>query len=79
MKNINREVPKLYDTTDLCSGCSACYSICSMKAINMIEDAEGFLYPNIDENKCVRCYRCVNVCPIEKDRNLASDRAKPSR
>lgn len=65
MKNINKELPKLYDIKDLCCGCSACYSICSMKAINMIEDTEGFLYPNIDKNKCIRCYRCINVCPIE--------------
>jgi len=30
----------------------------------MVEDKEGFLYPAIDENKCVHCGRCRNVCPI---------------
>lgn len=31
----------------------------------MIEDEEGFEYPQIDENKCVRCYQCINVCPFK--------------
>ena len=33
----------------------------------MVDDEEGFEYPKIDENKCIRCYRCIKVCPI-KDR-----------
>lgn len=35
------------------------------KAINMLEDDEGFEYPHIDENKCIRCFQCVRVCPIK--------------
>ena len=31
----------------------------------MLEDEEGFEYPQIDENKCVRCYQCIKVCPIK--------------
>lgn len=30
----------------------------------MIEDEEGFEYPQIDENKCVRCYQCINYLII---------------
>lgn len=26
------------------------------------EDEEGFEYPQIDENECARCYRCLEVC-----------------
>ena len=25
----------------------------------MVEDEEGFEYPQIDESKCVRCYQCI--------------------
>lgn len=31
----------------------------------MVEDDEGFEYPIIDENKCVRCYLCLKACPIK--------------
>lgn len=27
----------------------------------MVEDEEGFEYPQIDESKCVRCYQCIAV------------------
>lgn len=32
----------------------------------MREDKEGFLYPVIDENLCIDCGKCDNVCPIDK-------------
>ncbi len=47
-----------------CCGCTACYNICSKKAITMMEDKEGFLYPVIDQQKCVDCGLCNAVCPI---------------
>ena len=34
----------------------------------MVEDEEGFEYPQIDESKCVRCYQCIKVCPIKAAR-----------
>lgn len=45
-----------------CCGCEACKAICPSNAIIMEEDSEGFLYPRVDENKCVRCKRCVETC-----------------
>ena len=48
-----------------CSGCTACYSICPVNAIEMIEDNEGFKYPKIDEEKCIKCELCNKICPIE--------------
>lgn len=48
-----------------CTGCSACASICSRKAIVMSADREGFLYPNIDLKKCVDCGLCEKVCPVK--------------
>lgn len=61
-----RELPILYERKELCCGCSACFAICPKGAVKMIEDEEGFEYPIIDENKCIRCYKCLNVCPIKK-------------
>ncbi len=60
-----RELPILYNRKEECSGCSACYAICPRKAINMIEDEEGFEYPQIKEEKCIRCYQCLKVCPFK--------------
>ncbi|MCM1238784.1 MAG: Coenzyme F420 hydrogenase/dehydrogenase, beta subunit C-terminal domain [Lachnospiraceae bacterium] len=31
----------------------------------MKTDSEGFLYPSIDEDKCVKCGLCKAVCPIQ--------------
>lgn len=54
---------EIKDKTECC-GCSACASGCPVGAINMIEDGEGFQYPQIDNNKCVNCQKCENVCPV---------------
>ncbi len=48
-----------------CCGCAACADTCLHNAINMIADARGFLYPNINNN-CVDCGLCKNSCPILK-------------
>lgn len=44
--------PILYEKKEECCGCTACYSICSHSAITMIEDEEGFLYPQVDVELC---------------------------
>lgn len=46
-----------------CCGCTACYASCPTKAITMQPDEEeGFLYPVVDESKCVNCGKCLRVC-----------------
>jgi coenzyme F420-reducing hydrogenase beta subunit len=47
-----------------CSGCHACANVCPVNCITMIEDNEGFLYPNVDISKCIDCGLCEKVCPI---------------
>lgn len=47
-----------------CTGCSACFNACPKSAISMIEDAEGFLQPDINHNKCIECGLCQRVCPV---------------
>lgn len=48
-----------------CTGCAACEQICSIGAITMKQDKEGFRFPHIDENKCISCKKCMGVCPVE--------------
>ena len=59
-----RKIPVLFRDKQECCGCTACYSICPKQAITMEKDDEGYLYPQIDDSKCVRCYQCLKVCPI---------------
>ena len=64
MKN-DTPIPILYKKKEDCCGCSACYAVCQINSISMHEDSEGFEYPVIDESLCVRCYRCIEVCPVK--------------
>ena len=60
-------IPELSTDRGSCCGCSACYSICPVCAITMKEDEEGFLYPIVDEEKCIRCHLCLKVCVFKSD------------
>ncbi|MFI3227800.1 MAG: 4Fe-4S dicluster domain-containing protein [Clostridia bacterium] len=57
----------LYNKKENCCGCTACFAICPANAITMTEDEEGFLYPIINENKCVACKKCLTVCVFKRD------------
>lgn len=49
---------------DLCCGCESCNSICPVDCIQMMPLGRGkFLYPQRDIVKCVKCNKCVSVCP----------------
>lgn len=50
-----------------CTACMTCFNICPQGAIVMQEDAEGFLYPHIEEVKCNDCGLCVRQCPERDD------------
>ena len=59
-----------YLTTGLkneCYGCTACAAICPKKAITMGTDSEGFLYPVVNDDFCIKCNLCKKVCSAEKD------------
>lgn len=54
---------RILNNMEKCYGCGACYNVCPTEAVDMRENAEGFLEPIIDENKCISCEKCKEVCP----------------
>ena len=46
-----------------CCGCESCANVCPQNCITMTQDAEGFFYPKINHEKCIKCGRCEKVCP----------------
>ena len=50
-----------------CCGCTACANVCTHDAITMEPDALGFVYPKVDESKCVDCRLCDKVCAFNDD------------
>ncbi len=52
-----------YLTKNNCWGCTVCVNICTQEAITMLPDKEGFLYPHVDEDKCIYGEDCYNSCP----------------
>lgn len=68
----------MINTTDKrhCCGCTACASICAHDAITMEPDTLGFLYPKVNESKCIDCGLCEKVCQFndnyDKSQNLST-------
>ena len=72
-----------------CNGCTACSLVCPKHCIEMKEDSEGFIYPVVDESRCIHCGRCLKICSnytkqesdtlptpyavINKDKNVLSE------
>lgn len=52
------------DAKGECCGCGACALVCPAGAIAMRADAEGFVYPQVEEERCVCCGACERVCPM---------------
>jgi ferredoxin len=66
MEKVCEKSPILYKGKENCCGCGACMEICPRQAITMKVDMEGFEYPYIDDEKCIRCYMCNKACPWSK-------------
>lgn len=58
---------------NMCTGCTACASICPKQCITMKENNEGFLYPEKELYKCIDCGLCNKVCPINRPLQTAHD------
>lgn len=58
-----------------CVGCRSCEQSCPKNCIRMETNAEGFIYPVINDSLCVNCGGCLQRCPVEKSK---FHRNKPS-
>ena len=47
-----------------CCGCTACEQICPQHCITLTPDDEGFLYPQINLEKCIDRHLCEKACPV---------------
>ena len=57
-----------------CTGCQACRLACPVKAISMLENEHGHIYPFINEDICICCNKCAKTCPEFTPVNLCSDK-----
>ena len=57
--------------------CEACSQACPKNCIEMVPDAEGYLYPKIDEDTCINCHICENVCPYLNNTFEGNEQRKP--
>lgn len=46
-----------------CCGCGCCAQTCPKHCIRMVQNQEGFFYPEIDRELCVECGLCQKHCP----------------
>lgn len=45
-----------------CTGCRACEQLCPVGAISMQEDTEGFIFPSVNAEQCIKCGKCTRQC-----------------
>ncbi len=62
---IMERIDNIKDFSNRCTGCMACIDVCPAKCIYSEKEDDGFIYPVIDEIKCVMCGKCYSVCPME--------------
>ena len=61
-----------------CFSCRSCEKKCPKLAIKLVEDDEGFFYPQIDNSKCINCGLCLTVCPANNNELLFHKSAEKS-
>ena len=60
-----------------CCGCTSCACVCPHDAISMKPNALGFLYPVVDEARCVDCGLCERVCAFSDNYDTSLNLDKP--
>lgn len=59
---------QLPDTS--CTGCGACMQTCVLGAITMELHEDGFPYPHINTEQCIRCGQCMKSCHALDSTNM---------
>lgn len=54
---------KLASSKD-CTACMACVDSCGTYALGATVNQDGYFAITVNQNKCVSCGRCTNVCPV---------------
>ncbi len=54
----------IYDKKEGCCGCTACKYVCPCDAISFDRDDEGFIYAEINQEKCINCGLCKKACAL---------------
>lgn len=67
----------LFDKKEMCCCCAACMNICPIQAITINSDADGFTFPEINNDLCIECGLCNKVCafqniPVKGDDPIAT-------
>ena len=65
---------QVFENKTECCGWGACQAICPKNAIEMVEDEYGFIYPRIDESKCVNCNLCKKTCAYMNPRKMNDEK-----
>lgn len=50
-----------------CTCCGACVDACPQNCIALTDFHNGFLYPQIDSNRCINCKKCESVCHVSHE------------
>lgn len=57
-----------------CCGCESCRQICPQQCIEMKYHDDGFTYPVINEEECIKCNICKKVCPLSESKKFEKPR-----
>lgn len=67
----------IFENKQDCCGCTACMTVCPKSAISMKPDENGFLYPVIDNDKCIKCQLCIKTCAFQNGYDTSNNLEEP--
>ncbi|MGW8160328.1 MAG: Coenzyme F420 hydrogenase/dehydrogenase, beta subunit C-terminal domain [Desulfoprunum sp.] len=72
-----RSIKKIQDVVDwgLCVGCGACYALCDMGAVSLVNIVNIGVRPQFKTDLCENCVECLSICPgFSVDATLSAPR-----